>query len=360
METATTRESRHKTVRCTICRKSMRSNHLKRHMQTHKDLLSMSEDEVRDELRARHANEKLREQHHQKIRKIADQENVPIALCNDVLENNGFQTMQEEGMTINIPYDMIPPDFSIDKKALETDMIEDNQCYMEKIELGKEVNIILGKGVVNEQSLSRPRKEALDLYRKQQPLRDMMKVELRMWQQQLLTLIDTASERNVIWIQGKLGNEGKTWFQNYVASYYGHARVVRLDLKMKTANVLHALTKRPLSTTDIFLFNEPRAINNESCNYNILESIKDGIAVSSKYNNDIMTFKTPNVVMVFSNSIPEMKQLSRDRWRIFRITKEGLKQCEGRIWERQKQKQACHSNFGRGTKCDNSDKYYDE
>ena len=70
METATIRESHRKTVRCTICRKDMRSNHLKRHMQTHKDLLSMSEDEVRDELRARHANEKLREQHHQKIKHL--------------------------------------------------------------------------------------------------------------------------------------------------------------------------------------------------------------------------------------------------------------------------------------------------
>ena len=151
------------------------------------------------------------------------------------------------------------------------------------------------------------------------------------------------------------GNEGKSWFQSYLASLYGHARVVRLDLKMKTSNILNALTKRPLSSTDVFLFNEPRAVNNELCNYNILESIKDGIAVSSKYNNDVITFKVPNVVIIFSNSIPQMKELSRDRWQIFRIVKEGLKRSDERIWEKQKNKQPCYSDFGKSEKQDDDD-----
>ena len=102
---------------------------------------------------------------------------------------------------------------------------------------------------------------------------------------------------------------------------YAHARVVRLGLKMKTANVLNVLTKRPLSSTNIFLFNEPRAINNEICNYNILKSIMDGMAVSSKYNNDFVPFKVPNIVVAFSTTQPKMKQISRDRWRVLRITK---------------------------------------
>ena len=97
--------------------------------------------------------------------------------------------------------------------------------------------------------------------------------------------------------------------------------MARLDLKMKTANVLHALTKQPLSTKDIFLFNEPRATSHELCNYAILESIKDGTAVSSKYYNDVIRFKIPNVVVVFPNHMPNTRQLSKDRWKIFRIVK---------------------------------------
>ena len=165
----------------------------------------------------------------------------------------------------------------------------------------------------------------------------MLQVELRPWQQELMDMIAIPTEREVIWVQGIRGNEGKSWFQDYLAVFYGHARVVRLDLKMKTSNVIHVLTKRPLSSTNIFLFNEPRAINNEICNYSILESIKDGIAVASKYNNDFVQFKVPNVVVAFSNKQPKMKQLSRDRWRVLRITKKGLNDITDSLWKLQKE-----------------------
>ena len=39
-------------------------------------------------------------------------------------------------------------------------------------------------------------------------------------------------------MQYKTGDEGKTWFQGYLETLYGYARVVRLELKMKTGNVL--------------------------------------------------------------------------------------------------------------------------
>ena len=71
-------------------------------------------------------------------------------------------------------------------------------------------------------------------------------------------------------------------------------------------------TIQPLSTKDIFLFNELRATSDELCNYSILESIKDGTAVSSKYNNDVIRFKIPNVIVVFSNHMPNTRDLSKD------------------------------------------------
>ena len=62
------------------------------------------------------------------------------------------------------------------------------------------------------------------------------------------------------------------------------------------SNVLHVLTKQPLISIDIFLFNIARAKKYE-CNYSLLESIKYGIAVASKYNNNV---KVPNIVVIFS------------------------------------------------------------
>ena len=68
----------------------------------------------------------------------------------------------------------------------------------------------------------------MDLYRKQRPRFDIANMELRMWQNQTLNLIDKPTERQVIWITGRQGNEGKTWFQCYAEAYFGFHRVVRL------------------------------------------------------------------------------------------------------------------------------------
>ena len=75
----------------------------------------------------------------------------------------------------------------------------------------------------------------------------------------------------------------------------------------------------------------------ESCNYSILESIKDGSAVSSKYNNEGMRFKIPNVV-VFSNHMPNTRELSKDRWEVFRIVNAGLKDITIQVWKTQHSK----------------------
>ena len=45
----------------------------------------------------------------------------------------------------------------------------------------------------------------------------------------------------------------------------------------------------------------------------MLEAIKDGTAINGKYQSEVVRFKTPNVVIVFSNDDPDVMQLSRDR-----------------------------------------------
>ena len=100
-------------------------------------------------------------------------------------------------------------------------------------------------------------------------------------------------------------------------AYFGFNRVVRIDLRIKHANVCQVLKKRSLGSIDIFLFNDARSMAGEELNlYRILEDIKDGQATTSKYDNDNIRFKTPNIVMVFSNQYPKVHHLSRDRWQI--------------------------------------------
>ena len=81
-------------------------------------------------------------------------------------------------------------------------------------------------------------------------------MQLRPWQEDALKLIDTPSERQVIWIAGRQRYEGKSWFQNYIQAYFGYQRAARCDLRIKHADVCNVLKKRSLATVDIFLFND--------------------------------------------------------------------------------------------------------
>ena len=131
-------------------------------------------------------------------------------------------------------------------------------------------------------------------------------------------MVQTPSPRDVLWVCGFKGNEGKTWFQSYLETLYGYARVVRLDLDASNSNILYTLSKRPRQTTDIFLFNNTRA--HGEVNYCTLEHIKDGCATSTKYNSTVVNFTTPNTLVVFSNNRPSMCYLSTDRWCVYSIT----------------------------------------
>ena len=94
----------------------------------------------------------------------------------------------------------------------------------------------------------------------------------------------------------------KTWFQAYLQSRYGYERVVRMDLKARQQDLLHALSRRHLCAADIFLFNVPRACEeNDFCSYSTLESINDGNGTSIKYHSAPGQFRTPNVFIVLSN-----------------------------------------------------------
>ena len=327
--------TRNKEVECKVCLRKMRSDTMKRHMRKHRDLYPLDENDIREEIKQRKRQHQNREERKRIVREIAREENAPLECIEDEM------------------------DTPADEESLEDELLKGNQEYLNKIELGKQITAIIEKGTVREESLTKHRRDALYLYRKQRAGRGTTLMELRPWQQELLERIATPTEREIIWVQGMRGNEGKSWFQEYLAAFYGHARVVQLDLKMKSSNVLHALTKQPLSSIDMFLFNEPRAKNHEACNYSILESIKDGIAVASKYNNDVVHFKVPNIVVVFSNARPTMKQLSRDRWCVLRIRKGGLNDITNSLWKSQANPPA-NPNYKWIEKGDGQDDYHED
>ena len=102
---------------------------------------------------------------------------------------------------------------------------------------------------------------------------------------------------------------------------FGTRRVVSgIDIKTNRASIFQALRKCSIVTADIFLFNIGKSMNKfDQINYDALEKMKDGEAFASKYNSQQLKIRVPNVVMVFSNSPPDFKELAKVRFRVINI-----------------------------------------
>ena len=142
---------------------------------------------------------------------------------------------------------------------MKLEILKNSTIYDEKIQLGESIFKVLMETNVDERSLSRKHKEAFDLYQnKRLALNPDNDINLFPWQESLLDLARKPTHREIIWVKGARGNEGKTWFQNYLQSILGTERVVQLDLKSSVGNIMQILKKLPLSSINIFLFNDAR------------------------------------------------------------------------------------------------------
>ena len=278
-----------KKVSCKVCYREMRSDHLTRHMKQHS-------------------------------KRNESNPVTNISVTKNYNTTSSVLADREDEVECE-------PHTTIDEKALERSALKINKEYEEKIELGKALYKILNKGVVQEESFPPEWQKALDLYLKQGHQIDHETVVLKPWQMELMKHIDNPSDRKILWVQGEKCGEGKTWFQKYVQSLLGRRRVVAggINIHSNSASIAHALSKRPLATTDIFLFNIGKAQNRErEVNYSFIEDLKDGNVFAAKYDSKELMIKVPNIVMVFSNSTPDVKELARDRWNIFSIENDEL------------------------------------
>ena len=280
-----------KKVMCNVCYREMRSDNVKRHMKQH-------------------------------TKKNESNPVTNISVTNNYNTISGVSTERKDEENENKDAQT-----TIDEKALEIAALKINKEFEEEVELGKALYKILNKGVVQEESFPPEWQRALDLYLKQGHQIDHDTVVLKPWQMELMKHIDNPSDRKILWVQGEKCGEGKTWFQKYVQSLLGRRRVVAggINIHSNSASIAHALSKRPLATTDIFLFNIGKARNREQeVNYSFIEDLKDGNVFASKYDSKELMIKVPNIVMVFSNSTPAVKELARDRWEIFSIENDEL------------------------------------
>ena len=275
-------------VSCKVCYREMRSDHLTRHMKQHSSVQQTKEEICKDLVL-------------EQVDKVVDMQSAPW---------------------IKREFEDIDSD-----EDLEKEMVRNNIEYKRKITLGKKVYKILGRTDIEQGSLTLDMKEALDIYmtHKDDYFTDKV-VQLKPWQESLLEYVQKPCDREIFWVVGKEGNEGKSWFQKYVKSWLGARRVVTgIDIKANSASIFQALRKCPIVTADIFLFNIGKSMKKfDRINYDALEKMKDGEAFASKYDSQQLKIRVPNVVMVFSNSPPDVSELAKVRFRVFNINNNQL------------------------------------
>jgi hypothetical protein len=210
-----------------------------------------------------------------------------------------------------------------DKKGmLLNEVMEEMQEFNRKKEMGRKIKEIMDNTAnFNENALPKEMKEALDIFNLYGKSNKILKTNWRGWQQGLREYLNKPTEREIIWVIGEKGNEGKSFFQERVCEEFGRDKVCNMEISDSRKNIFYIL-KKCSSTANIFMFNLSRVKALGRDKYKILENIKDGSAIAGQYQSCKVMFKKPNIVIVFSNYGPETDALSEDRWNIFKISKD--------------------------------------
>ncbi len=140
-------------------------------------------------------------------------------------------------------------------------------------------------------------------------------LELRPWQEELRLVIvqqlEECDNRKINWVYDQEGNMGKTTMAGYLESTMD---AITFE-NGKSADIAFLYSGQKLC-----LFDYSRS-QSEHINYGILESVKNGRVMSTKYQCVFKCFPPP-VVVVFANFEPKWESMSADRWNFIEIKKD--------------------------------------
>lgn len=141
------------------------------------------------------------------------------------------------------------------------------------------------------------------------PLAD---VELYDYQAFICNLVNTIPDsRTIFWFHDKEGRRGKTALAKHLCLI--NSRCIYLSGKTNDCkySVSEFITRNKVAPT-ICIFDFVRSVEN-FVSYDAIESIKNGIFFSGKYESKQQIFNPPHVIC-FANFAPDMNALSKDRW----------------------------------------------
>lgn len=140
------------------------------------------------------------------------------------------------------------------------------------------------------------------------------------WQSRVLELLKNQSDRSILWIYEAKGNTGKSSLVKYLAVHES-----AIVLSGKAADIKYGIVKfyeQHRRYPNLICVDVPRT-RREFLQYSAIEEVKNGCFFSGKYEGMMCVFNNPTIVC-FSNSMPDLKSMSRDRWDIYEINNKDL------------------------------------
>ncbi len=134
------------------------------------------------------------------------------------------------------------------------------------------------------------------------------------YQSEILKIISTKPDnRTIHWYWEENGNIGKTTIAKHICMNHN-----ALYLSGKGNDIKYAVSEYlKKNDLNVVIFDFTRSIENY-ISYESIESVKNGIFFSGKYEGGMCIFNCPHV-FIFANFEPNESKLSKDRWRITEI-----------------------------------------
>lgn len=133
--------------------------------------------------------------------------------------------------------------------------------------------------------------------------------DLYQWQRELITeLRGPPNPRSVIWYTDRDGGCGKTALARLIYATFSGVIYLNGGSFKDAAHAVVSAKQDPR----VLVVNLPRSVEGK-VSYTTLESIKDGLVASGKYQGGCRIYAPPHVI-VFSNFFPDINALSQDRW----------------------------------------------
>lgn len=148
-----------------------------------------------------------------------------------------------------------------------------------------------------------------------EPIRVLDEKSLYDWQNRVIEIATSQpDDRTIHWLWEPSGCSGKTALAKYLVIKHD-ALVVGGRSNDAKHGVIEYQKKNGIFPK-IIIINIPRCV--EHISYEAIESIKDGLFFSAKYESSMVVMNSPHV-FIFSNEYPEVHKLSKDRWNITKI-----------------------------------------